>query len=288
MTQRKITSVMVNQGCLVAYDGSEKVKEFGQNFVAAAVASPEKVITVNKGGLVEEWKFDPKFPSLDKVRMWGTSDNAVSIQASGNNCNVTRANGQTDMYINGQKSRTVGSANTPAPKTSNQSSSEDYEPEQSYQQSNSSADIPDGFMAGMGHRCKVLITEPIPGPWAKIVVWFTAISSAVAAGVILYNIGEVDSSLVISTLGLVAVNVGLSYWLRHAIAKVLVRSWYGAPLVILGALIGQSYPDIGVIVMAAGAIAWFWPIWPIALIVICVVFVVMAAVGKSVPTMDRR
>lgn len=287
MTQRQITSVMVTEGRLVAYDGSEKVKEFGQNFVAAATASPEKVITVNKYGHVEEWKFDPKFPSLDKVRMWGTSDNAVSISASGNNCNVTRSNGQTDMYVNGQKSRTLGTANTP--KTSSEpSSKEDYQPEQSYQQSDTSADIPDGFMAGMGHRCKVLITEPTPGPWAKIVVWVAAISSAVAAGVILYNTGEVDPSLIVSALGLVAVNVGLSYWLRHVIAKVLVRSWYGAPLVIVGTLIGQTYPDIGGIIIAAGAIAWLWPIWPIALIVVCVVFVVMAAAGKSVPTMDRR
>lgn len=287
MTQRKVTSAMVNRGCLVVYDGPDKVKEFGQNFVAAAAASPEKVITVDRGGLVEEWKFDPKFPSLDKVRMWGISSDAVSIQASGNNCSVTRANGQTDMYVNGQKHRTLGTANTP--KTSSEPSpGQDYQPEQSYQQTESYADIPDGFMAGMGHRCKVVITEPIPGPWAKIVVWFTAISSAIAAGVILYNTGEADSSLIVSTLGIVAVNAGLSYWLRHAIAKVLVRSWYGAPLVVLGALISQSYPDIGAIVMAAGAIAWFWPIWPIALIVICVVFVVMAAVGKCVPTMERR
>lgn len=277
---------MVNEGRLVAYDGSEKVKEFGQNFVAAAVASPEKVITVNKGGLVEEWRFDPKFPSLDKVRMWGTSDGAVSIQASGDNCTVTKANGQTDMYINRQKSRTVGNANTP--KTSSEPpplpEESSYQPEQPYQYE----EAPDGFMAGLGYRCKRVIKEPINGPWATICVVLGTLAAAYYSYVLSNNPNLTYPTGYYVLPGVVVAGLGLSYWLRNVLAKILVRSWYGLPLTLIGLHIIPADQHVGIAVTTLGVALWVWPAWPLIVIALAIFFVVMAAIGKSTPTMDRR
>jgi hypothetical protein len=91
-----------------------------------------------------------------------------------------------------------------------------------------------------------------------------------------------------AAFGIIAANFGLCYWLRNVLAKVLVRSWYGAPLVTLGAFVMPSYPEAGSAMLIGGLIAWLWPVWPIAIIAVTVVGLVLVAIGKTTPTMGNN
>ena len=263
------------------------VRNVGQQVVCAGV-SGDDLVYVTKQGNVYKGKIRGDGNSVENVLgMGGKAYDAVSMSMGGGlNFSITCSDGTVHYWANGQKTRTD---------TSNRIIPTQQAPERQKEQSSESeptvvyADVPDGFMAGLGHRCKVLINEPIPGPWAKIVVWLTAISTVIGIITVLLLAGQLESNQLLTALGILAINAGVCYWIRNAIAKVLVRSWYGAPIVIIGALISQTNPEIGGLIVLGGVIAWFWPIWPIALIAITVVGLVMMAIGKSTPTMgDRR
>jgi hypothetical protein len=282
-----ITSARVDNGTIVLLNEQGLPgTRIGNQFVVAGVCG-EDLICVTKHGEVQHYTIEggqrPVF-----ARSLGKSHDPVSVQVgSGLNFSVTRSNGQTDHYVSGMKTRTTGDAKTECSvqvETYTKAESEYSTPVHDY----SNAEESNGFLARIGDKCKSLFVDPIPGPWAKIVVWFSVLSSIGAAGVVATRASNLDSNQMIAIMCLLAINIGASYWLRNVIAKVLVRSWYGAPLVVLGALISQSYPEVGGFVILAGVVAWFWPIWPLALIVGGVACVVMAAAGKSAQTMDKR
>lgn len=265
------------------------------SYIAAGVAG-DHLISVNRHGHVEDWTINnsTNVGRLENKRALDNSaTGAESIQVSGpGTCTVICKNGQKHVYSNYTKVQTV-SGRPPAPIPSNtpksqeDSSSYDTAPQTVY------ADMPDGFLAGMGHRCKVIVDEPITGPRAKLwtnTAFAIGVLTSVLSGVLVYLAVQANNGSygLLIAAGTIAVSVGLSYWLRHMIAKVVIRTHYGLPLVILGAMMCESLPDIGPFVLIGGLILWFWPIWPIALIAICMLGVIAMAIGRSVPDTGSR
>lgn len=289
MTRDKVTGVRVDQnGTLVPLDErGGPLNPLGGSYVCASVCGDD-LIAVRKSGEIVHFKIDgPRISSTGKG--FGNSQNPVSIQLNhGLNFMIQRANGQTDVFTDGQKTRTIGEAIRPSSQPSNSSSSSSSQSSESPAASEP-YNVPDGIMAGMAYRCERLIKDPIPGPWTKICVWMSAVSSLIAGAIVFFNATKFDDPTKIAVaLGLVVINFGVCYWLRNVIAKVLVRSWFGVPIVVLGALIGQSYPEVGGWVVLAGVVAWFWPVWPIAIIAVTVVGLVFVAIGKTTPTMGNN
>jgi hypothetical protein len=292
MTSDKVAGVIVENGDLICLnERGGKGNRLNGSYACAAVCGDD-LVAVRKNGEIVHFDIDgPRI--IYSAKGFGKSYDPVSIQLNhGLNFTIHRANGQSDVYTNGQKTRTIGEAKNNAQMSFAESAPSNSSADHAFSTSADSGhthDIPDGFMAGMGYRCKRLIDDPIPGPWAKISVSLSAVSSAIAGVIVFINADKFDdTNKLLVVLGLVAVNFGICYWLRNVISKVLVRSWYGAPIVILGTLIGQSYPEVGGWVVIAGAIVWLWPVWPIALIAISVVGVVLMAIGKTTPTMGNK
>jgi hypothetical protein len=284
MTSDKVAGVSVENGDLILLnENGGKGNRINGSYTCAAVCGGD-MVAVRESGEVQHFNIEgPR--AVPSGKNFGKSYDATSIQLNdGLNFMVQRSNGQTDVYTGGQKSRTIGEVTTSAPSSN---SADDYEspvasPSQSY-------DVPDGFMAGMAYRCDRLIKDPIPGPWAKICVWLTALSSLVAAVLIYMSMSTLaDPTKMYAAFGIIAANFGLCYWLRNVLAKVLVRSWYGAPLVTLGAFVMPSYPEAGSAMLIGGLIAWLWPVWPIAIIAVTVVGLVLVAIGKTTPTMGNN
>jgi hypothetical protein len=288
MTSDKVAGVSVENGDLVLLnENGGKGNRINGSYTCAAVCGDD-LIAVRKSGEIVHFIIDgPRLNSSGKS--FGNSQNPVSIQLNhGLNFMIQRANGQTDVFTSGQKNRTIGEAIQSSTQPSSSASSS------SSQSSESSAasepyQVPDGIMAGMAYRCERLIKDPIPGPWAKICVWLSALSSLIGGAIVFFNATKFDDPTKIAVaFGLVVINFGVCYWLRNVIAKVLVRSWFGIPIVLLGALIGQSYPEVGGWVALAGVVVWFWPVWPIAIIAVTVVGLVFVAIGKTTPTMGNN
>jgi hypothetical protein len=288
----KTVAARVDNGTVILLNEQGlECNRFGNQFAVAGV-SGEDLITVTKYGIVDHYVIEGGTRAVRSSRgIGGKSHDAVSIQVGSDlNFSIQLANGQTDVYANGQKTRTTGTARVDAPVSSSISSTINTsrsEPEPTY----TNVDIPDGFVSGIGHRCKVLVNEPIKGPWSKIILWLVG-TVALVVGVIVFKgttaAGVEPLPCYIVTFGIPAAVFGVGYWLRHAFAKCLVRSHYGLPAVILAIAICSIDPTIGMWALAAAFLLWFWPIWPILLILVCVVGIVAVAIGRAAPQTGGR
>ena len=81
--------------------------------------------------------------------------------------------------------------------------------------------------------------------------------------------------------GIPIAGAALGYWLKNALAKVLVRSWYGLPAVILAIAICNTNPEVGIWVLLAAILLWVWPIWPLLVIVFAFAAIIFYALGKG-------
>lgn len=285
----KATSARVDNGTLILLNEQGlECNRFGNQFVVAGVCG-EDLVTVTKYGIVDHYTIEGGTrPVRSSKNIGGKSHDAVSIQVGTDlNFSIQLANGQTDVYSNGQKIRTTGTAkvNTPTSSSSSSSASKSSStPPPSY----SSPDISDGFMAGIGQRCKMVINEQINGPWAKIVVWMAGVIGVVA-GIMTFSLTEcAPLPHFILLVGIPLAVFGIGYWLRHALAKCLVRTHYGLPAVILAIALCSVNPTVGLCALAGAILIWCWPIWPLLLVVACFAGVVLAALAKAAPSMDSK
>lgn len=280
MSNSKMTSILVKDGRLSVYNGPSCLREFGGEFVAAAIASPEKALTVNKHGLVEEWSFNPKTSGFNKVRQWGYSRDPLSIQANGDDCTVVRANGQSDMYVKGSKVRTVGSERTPSLSVSSSGSFRESSSSEGPVKTNG-GEGPSGLVAGLVYKCQQAFTQPVKGPWSWI-CFIAGILITVLFSFILSQSPKLtfpNGYFVIA--GAFLAGVGLSYVIRHLMAKILVRSWFGLPIVWLGSELIPVEETVGMTVTALGVILWLWPLWPLLIIVLTGALVFLAAFSRA-------
>ena len=88
--------------------------QFGSTFAAAGVCG-EDLVVVSESGIVDHYKIEGSTRPTYKCGLGKTYD-AVSIQVGTNlNFSIQRSNGQTDVYANGQKTRTTGAAGIDKP-----------------------------------------------------------------------------------------------------------------------------------------------------------------------------
>lgn len=286
----KAVSARVDNGTVILLNEQGlECNRFGGQFVVAGVCG-EDLITVTRHGIVDHYNIEGGTRAIRSSRsIGGKSHDAVSIQLGTNlNFSIQLANGQTDVYANGQKTRTTGTARVNKPVPSSSSSSDQTSsgtPEPTY----NTVDIPDGFVAGMGHRCKVVIEEPINGPWSKVIVWMAGVVGIVS-GIFAFSYTQHADPLAhcIITFGVPAAVFGIGYWLRHALAKCLVRSHYGLPAVILALAIFSADPTVGIWALVAAVLVWFWPIWPLLAILAVVVVAIAMAAGRTAPQMGSK
>lgn len=284
-----VTSARVENGTVVLLNEHGGPGNRLGNQAAVAGVCGTDLIVVTKHGLVEHYKIEGGERAVYN-RHLGKSYDPVSIQVNaGLNFSVQKENGQTDVYVNGQKSRTIGEAKVSQPTQSKTQKDDEIQENSSSSDSyGNSGDAPDGVMAGMMYRCKEVINTPINGPWAKICAWLMAITGVVV-GVMLHAGAPTNleswQHFVLVVGSAIAIG-GLGYWLRHALAKCFVRSWYGAPAVLLASVIYSVDPTIGIWALAAAFLLWFWPMWPIMIIVIAVALLVLVALGKCAKTKD--
>ena len=282
----KTVSARVDNGTVILLNEQGlECNRFGNQFAVAGVCG-EDLITVTKYGIVDHYDIEGGTRAVRSSRgIGGKSHDAVSIQVGTNlNFSIQLANGQTDVYANGQKTRTIGTARVDKP-VSSSGNTPSSAPEPTYNK----VDIPDGFVAGMGYRCKVVIEEPINGPWSKVIIWMAGVV-AVVAGLFAFSYTQHADPLAhyVITFGAPAAVFGIGYWLRHALAKCLVRSHYGLPAVILALAICSADPTIGIWALIAAILVWFWPIWPLLAILAVVVAAIAMAAGRAAPQMGSK
>ena len=76
--------------------------------------------------------------------------------------------------------------------------------------------------------------------------------------------------------------MGLSYWMRNVIAKILARYYIGLPALLLALAlnyfnIAVEGISVGPWAIAAAVILWAWPVWPI----VAVTFVILGAIAPA-------
>lgn len=282
----KTVAARVDNGTVILLNEQGlECNRFGNQFAVAGVCG-EDLITVTKYGIVDHYTIEGGTRAVRSSRsIGGKSHDAISIQLGTNlNFSIQLADGRTDVYANGQKTRTTGTARIDKPVSSSDNTSSSA-PDPTY----NTVDIPDGFVAGIGYRCKVVIEEPINGPWAKVIVWMAG-AIAVVAGFFAFSYTQHVDPLThyVITYGTPAAIFGIGYWLRHALAKCLVRTHYGLPAVILAIAICNVDPTLGMWALFAAILVWFWPIWPLLSILIVVTIAIAAAAGRCAPQMGSK
>jgi hypothetical protein len=276
----KVTAARVDNGTIILLDEHGLPgQRFGTQYAVAGV-SEDCLIAVTKHGNVEQHKIENGNARCIKNSL-GKSCDPISVQVgSPGNFIVERANGQSDVYVNGGKVRTTGEAKVPS--SPQKSSSSSPERESSYESTSyESVEIPDGILGGVAFRCKQVIAEPIKGPWATI-CFIIAIVCGIVGGFVAFNqtAGNIWQHYVMLA-GIPIAATALGYWLKNAFAKVLVRSWYGLPAVILGIAICNTNPEVGIWVLLAAILLWVWPIWPLLLITFTFVALILFIFGKA-------
>ena len=231
-----ITGVRIDNGTMILLDhNGNPNNRINGSYVAAGVAG-DHLISVNKYGHVEDWRINNSTSSgrLEDMRSLDNgATGAVTIQVSGpGTCIVACENGKQHVYSNYDKTRTISG---PGPKSSRPSSNSSNEKEDFVPTSSSDSynhQIPDGFLAGLGHRCKTLVNEPITGDraelWTKLafaIGFLAGLATAIISFIAADNSGSWERLLI--AFGIIVVNTGISYWLRNMYAKALVRTHYG-------------------------------------------------------------
>lgn len=95
-----ITSTQIQNGRVQLYDGLNKIREWGQNYVAST-ADGTYAYVVDKYG--EVWKYDERGTGS----RLGKSPGAVSIQGANGNITILLEDGSSDVYVNGSKARNI-------------------------------------------------------------------------------------------------------------------------------------------------------------------------------------
>jgi hypothetical protein len=272
------TAVRVDNGRIILLDSNGFPGQIFGNQYAVAGVSGDCLIAVTKHGLVEEHKIENGNARSVRGNL-GKSHDPVSIQVgSPGNFIIEKANGQSDVYSNRNKIRTTGEVKFQVPASIAQSPST---PSRTDESNYKSPQIPDEFLSGIRIRCAQVIKDPISGPWSNICFWIATIAGVVG-GIFAFsqtagNMWQHYAMLV--GIPIVAVSIGFVF--KNALAKIIVRSWYGLPAVIISIAIINTSPEIGIWFLLAAIILWIWPIWPLILIVFTSLIMALAAIGNK-------
>ena len=140
----------------------------------------------------------------------------------------------------------------------------------------------------LGERCKKLFHEQIPGNWhiSGVVLMSVLLSSLSIYTAARMMQREGSSTLLLITLfASPLIFIGLSYWMRNVIAKILARYYIGLPALLLALAI--SHFNIAVEGIAVGpwavvvaVILWIWPVWPLVAVTFVLLGSIAPALGK--------
>ena len=143
--------------------------------------------------------------------------------------------------------------------------------------------------ASLGNRCKTLFNEQIPGWWHIAgAVLMTVLLSALSIYTAVRMIQQGGSStlLVITLFASPLIFMGLSYWMRNVIAKILARYYIGLPALLLALALNHfniAVEGIAVGPWAIGAavLLWIWPVWPVVAVTIFIFGAMAQGFNKS-------